>query len=288
MNEIPEGENPAAPAIAQPASAKIPAQSRPALPGTGFWVFLSIMVALLLAYLASLRFVERSIEKGKDSVDKLVDAAKETVVEIVDRFQPERVVETFHEWRDLAVETGSGSRLEIATAEASERFARSSDYRIWGKSLPQTKNVSEIVVPATYRFHIELDGDWEMAHEGRRLVVRAPPIRPTLPVAFDTAKVEKRTTAGWARWDASKDLEDLERGITDGLAERATKPETLAKVEDAGRLAVARFVRDWLIDRNAWGEGAFEEIVVVFDGSTADAEIVPAALRLGPISAVAP
>lgn len=252
------------------------------------WVAFTMSLALLAAGLAFLYFVDRSLEKGRKSIDGAVVAAKDAVNEIASKFQPERVVATFHEWRDLTVTEGKGSRLEIATAEASERFVRSSDYRVWGKSLPQTKNVSEIVVPATYRFHIELDGEWQIEHRGNRLVVKAPPIRPTLPVAFDTATVEKKTTAGWARWDSAKDLEELERGITKGLEQRASKPETMARAEDAGRLAVARFVRDWLLSHEAWGQGAFEEIVVVFEGSKANPEVVPTALRLEPSPVFAP
>lgn len=248
--------------------------------GTAFWVFLTLVVALLVSYLAGLRFLDRSLDKGKDAIEGAAATARETFLEVVDRFQPERVVETFREWRELTMASGDGSRLEVATAEASERFVRSTDYRIWGKRVPQTWNVSEILVPATYRFHIDLDGEWELLQAGSRLVVRAPPVRPTLPVAFDTGQVEKRTTAGWARWDAAKDLEELEKGISEGLAGRAAKAETIARAEEAGRLVVARFVRDWLVSRQAWGNGAFQEIVVVFGDSQDSGELLPPALRL--------
>jgi hypothetical protein len=62
---------------------------------------------------------------------------------------------------------------------------------------------------------------------------------------------------------------------------RAGSPETLAKIEDQGRLAVARFVRTWLLSREAWGEGRFEEIVVIFEGEEETPDVLPQSLRFG-------
>lgn len=250
------------------------------VPGTAFWVFLTLVVASLVVYLTFLRQVERTVDKTTGTVDKVVEAAKDTAVEIVKLFKPEEVIQTFHEWRELTVQSGTGSHLEIATAEATESFSRTTNYEVLGKKLPLSTNVSEITVPATYRFHIDLNDEWNLTPDGKRLLVRAPRVRPTLPVAFDTAKVEKKTSNGWVRWDADDDLTELEKGITAQLAERAGSPETIAKIEDEGRLAVARFVRTWLLSRDAWGEGRFEEIVVIFEGEEESPDVLPQSLRL--------
>jgi hypothetical protein len=250
------------------------------VPGTAFWVFLTLVVASLVVYLTFLRQVERTVDKTTGTVDKVVEAAKDTAVEIVKLFKPEEVIQTFHEWRELTVQSGTGSRLEIATAEATESFSRTTNYEVLGKKLPLSTNVSEITVPATYRFHIDLNDEWKLTPDGKRLLVRAPRVRPTLPVAFDTAKVGKKTSNGWVRWDADDDLTELEKGITAQLAERAGSPETIAKIEDEGRLAVARFVRTWLLSREAWGEGRFEEIVVIFEGGEETPDVLPQSLRL--------
>jgi hypothetical protein len=250
------------------------------VPGTAFWVFLTLVVASLVVYLTFLRQVERTVDKTTGTVDKVVEAAKDTAVEIVKLFKPEEVIQTFHEWRELTVQSGTGSRLEIATAEATESFSRTTNYEVLGKKLPLSTNVSEITVPATYRFHIDLNDEWKLTPDGKRLLVRAPRVRPTLPVAFDTAKVGKKTSNGWVRWDAEDDLDELEKGITEQLAVRAGSPETLSKIEDQGRLAVARFVRTWLLSREAWGEGRFEEIVVIFEGEEESPDVLPQSLRL--------
>ncbi len=260
------------------------AESKPGrpirLPGTAFWVFLTLVVAGLIVALSVLYQVRRTVDKTTDTANKVIETAKDTATEFVKLFQPEKVIQTFHEWRELTVKSGTGSQLEIATAEVTERFSRSTNYKVFGTNVPLSTNFSEITVPATYRFHIDLNDEWNLSPDGKRLLVRAPRVRPTLPVAFDTAKVEKKTSNGWVRWSADEDLAELEKGITEQLAARADNPETKAKIEDQGRLAVARFVRTWLLSREAWGEGRFEEIVVVFEGEEETPEVLPQSLRL--------
>lgn len=249
------------------------------VPGTAFWVFLTLVAGALIVYFSFLRQVERTVDKTTGAVDKVIDTAKGAAVELVKLFQPEEVIKTFHEWRELTVASGTGSHLEIATAEASERFTRTTNFEVFGKKLPMSTSVSEITVPATYRFHIDLNDEWNLTSDGKRLVVRAPRVRPTLPVAFDTGRVEKKTSSGWVRWDAGDDLADLEKGITGELAIRAADPDTIAKIEDEGRIAVARFVRTWLLTREAWGDGRFEEIVVIFEGEEESPDVLPQTLR---------
>ncbi len=246
------------------------APSRPG-PGTSFSVFFTLVVAGLIVFFTFVEMAKRA-----------ADSVKETVIEVASIFQPKVVITTFSEWRELKISPTDGNILEIATAESSERFSRTTNLAMFGKVLPLTTTVSEITVPATYRFHIDLDDEWNITSEGKRLIVRAPKVSPSLPVAFDTAGVEKKTQAGWARWDRSDDLDALEKEITGKLEERARQPETLNKVSDDARVSVARFIQKWLVDQNAWGTGRFEEIVVLFaDETPADLSAVPAALRFG-------
>lgn len=224
-------------------------------PGIFFWVFLTLVVAGLIVYFSWLWMAKRA-----------VDSAKEAVIEIAEVFRPDLVVTTFNEWRELKVTATGGNILEIATAESSEHFKRTTNMAMFGKVLPLTTTVSEITIPATYRFHIDLNEAWNITPDGNRLLVRAPKVKPSLPVAFDTAGVQKKTTAGWVRWDSAGDMESLEKEITGKLAERASHPETLAKIRNDGRVAVAKFVQKWLIEQDAWAEGKFDEILVVFDG----------------------
>jgi hypothetical protein len=254
-----------------PATTPETAPSRVRLPGAWFWAFLTIVVAGLIVFFTVVHLLKEAAR-----------ATKETMREVVEAFRPELVVTTFHEWRELTAQGNDGNILEIATAEASEQFTRSSNVALFGKVLPLGTTVSEITVPATYRFHIDLNDEWTITSVGTRLYAVAPRVRPSLPVAFDTAGVRKKTQSGWARWDKSENLEALEREVSEKLAERAGQPATIRKVRDEGRLAVASFVQKWLVGQNAWAEDRFDQIVVVFaDEEEDNLSRRPATLMLG-------
>lgn len=251
-----------------------PAPSPPATPprrgpGTLFWIFLTLVLAGLVVCLASFWLIRKTAE-----------AAGDTVSEVAKVFRPNEIVTTFNEWHELQAEATDGNILEVATAESTERFSRTSNVAMFGRVLPGTTTVSEITVPTIYRFHINLNDDWNLLADGKRLLVVAPSVRPSLPVAFDTAGMRKKTRSGWARWDGAENLASLETEITGKLAERAGDPKTLEKIRNESRIAVAQFVRKWLLEREAWGEDRFEEIVVVFSGENNKAiTSAPASLR---------
>ena len=239
-------------------------------PGTLVWIFLIMVLAGLVVYLAPLWLLTKTAGKVTD-----------TLPEAVKVFQPNEIVSTFNEWRELNAQATEGNILEVATAKSSERFSRTSNREMFGRVLPGTTTVSEITVPATYRFHIDLDHEWNLESDGKRLLVMAPAVQPSLPVAFDTGKVEKKTQEGFVRWNGEENLAALEKEVTGKLAERASQPATLEKIREKSRKAVAQFVQKWLLDKEAWGEGRFEEIVVVFSGE--DNKVIasePAVLRL--------
>lgn len=220
-----------------------------------FWLFVILVVSGLVVFLSFIWLGKKGIE-----------STKETAIEIAKIFKPEEVVETFEEWKELTVTGTEGNILEVATAEASEEFSRKTNVAMFGKTLPFGTTVSEITVPATYRFHIDLHDEWFVTSDGSRVMVLAPKIRPTLPVAFDTGQMQKKTKSGWARWDGSENLEALEKTLTAKLGERAGSDEVISTVREESRLAVAKFVRDWLLKNEAWGGGRFDEITVIFPG----------------------
>lgn len=248
--------------------------------GTGFWISVSVLVitiGVVTMYLGTLRESRKIIETP-------VNAA----VELIEKIRPTINTTTFTEWRDLSVKPNRGNILEIATAEATETFSRTKNLTFFDRVLPGSTSVFEISVPATYRYHIDLDEEWKLTTDGSRVIVRAPRVVPSLPVAFDTAGMKKMTSAGWARWDLDEDLATLESEITARLAERASDPESIAKVRDEARLAVARFVRTWLLSRNAWGGQGFEEIVVFFEGEKETPDVLPPMLRVETADTVLP
>ncbi|MEM9018070.1 MAG: hypothetical protein AAGC68_13730, partial [Verrucomicrobiota bacterium] len=203
-----------------------------------FWLVIVLAVSSLIVFLSFVWLGKRTI-----------DSTREAAVEIVTAFKAEEVVETFEEWRDLSVTPNEGNILEVATAEATETLSRKTNLEMFGKTLPLGTTVSEITIPATYRYHIDLDGEWFLTSDGSRLLVLAPPLKPSLPIAFDTARMQKKTQSGWARWDGDENLEVLEKTITAKLEERAWNAETIATVRESARDSVAGFVESWLLEK---------------------------------------
>ena len=157
-----------------------------------------------------------------------------------------------------------GGLLEVATVRALERFTREDSRDFWGIDLGTT--VSQIQVPVTYRFHIEMAREWPIEIRGRTAIARAPVIKPSLPVAFDTTLMEKYTRAGWARFNKEENLAALERSMTPTLAERAAGEAYRGLAEDAARRTIAEFITIWLLKETDWKRDPLHKVIVLFPG----------------------
>lgn len=162
----------------------------------------------------------------------------------------------------MVVMPTAGGRLEVATVRAREMFERS-DPRLLLDRIDLGTTVSEVRVDATYRFHVEMARAWPLRIAGRTCLVRAGAVRPTLPVAFDSATVERRTSSGWARFDKRENLRALESSLSALLVDRA--PIYRQQAREAGRAVVAEFVLDWLVREQRWGRGPEHRVVVAFE-----------------------
>ncbi len=204
--------------------------------------------------------------------------------EAVQVFRPKMIVKSFAEWRELLVEGNEGNILEVATATATEDFSREATVTIMSR--PIVSKTSSISVPATYRFHIDLTGNWQVVEDGSRIIITAPELRPSLPVAFDTARMEKRTEEGWGRYIPTSTMAELEKNLTEKLGERAAAPETFAKVREKARRSIAKFLQSWLLTEEQWREGQFEELVVLFEGE--DPDMLTPVLKVGVPDVIVP
>lgn len=115
-----------------------------------------------------------------------------------------------------------------------------------------------------------MEKKWPVSINGKIAVVRSPEIKPTLPVAFDTATVQKYTESGWARFDKNENLAELEKTITGKLQARALSPQYDQIVKDAARETVKVFVSTWLLGTRSWGREPEYRVVVLFPG-----ELIP-------------
>lgn len=173
-------------------------------------------------------------------------------------------------------------KLELAAIEAVEIFTRTDDRRIFYDLLPLGATVTEIRVPVTYRYHLRLDDPWHLEVSNHTCVVRAPPIRPTLPPAIDTGGLAKRSASGWLRFDAVERMDELERELTNLLSRRAADPDTIELVRETSRRRVAEFVRAWLLAERHWTADRFSAISVLFADDPAQDVVQPPTLSLQP------
>lgn len=152
--------------------------------------------------------------------------------------------------------------LETATSSVPETFTQTDSASIL--DIPLGTTVSEIRVPAVYRYHIRLYDPWKLVMSGQVCVVFAPQFQPSLPPAIITADMEKSTSSGWLRFDADENLDALERSITGELEKRANDKLHRDYVREACRQSVAQFVKRWLMKEHSWPDDHFHQIVVVF------------------------
>lgn len=198
---------------------------------------------------------------------------------IAAKFRQQHITETFTSALPTLARTVGGS-LELATATATETLTRADERTIAWDMVYLGKTVSEISVPVTYRYHLNLRDAWKLDVSGNTCVVRAPAIRPSLPPAIHTDKMQKRSESGWARFDAREQMAELERSLTPRLTRHAGDPRRLALVREECRKTVAEFVRDWLLREDHWRKDRFDTIKVVFTDEPAEPALVPPTLRL--------
>lgn len=170
-----------------------------------------------------------------------------------------------------------GDELVLAELQLSEDF-RETD--VWctpagipflGKTeIPGTKRVSEIRVPATFRYYVKLSEPVSVkiiqSTDSCVCIVTAPALRPYLPPAIDTSQMDFYVDAGLFRSTDDEAFKKIVTGITPQLNLRAVEHEKL--VRDQARKAFAKFVRLRLLKDEFYGKDDFNEIVVKFADET--------------------
>jgi hypothetical protein len=171
---------------------------------------------------------------------------------------------------ELLIEMGRthGDILEVASPlKTMETFSKAdARFAAWGWVYLGTAT-SEMKVPATYRFHIKLSELRQARVDGNILIVTAPVIHPTLPVAFDTTKLEKKSDGTWLRFDAAQQLDELEKSVTPALATRAQGH--VNTVRENARSDIAEFIQKWIVEAHPEYREHIKAVKVIFPGEDA-------------------
>lgn len=203
---------------------------------------------------------------------------------IAEHFQQQTITESFRE-NVRKIASTNGDVLELATLDMEEAITRFDTKTLFDTIYLGTTE-SEIRAMVVYRYHLKLSDEWKLHVENGRCVVIAPAIRPSLPPAIRTDTVEKKSAAGWMRFNAAENLADLEKGMTGILERRAAAPSKIRHVREAARKSVAQFVQLWILkDQKDHPEGEIQDLVVIFPDEDAaknpdEARKQPATLRI--------
>ncbi len=225
------------------------------------WPLVVLVMGLLVAMVA-IRAC-RTVERGQEATASAVGRAGEALGGIAERFRTGSITTTFIAAVPHLV-PGEGPRLELIAFEATEVFTRSDDRRVLFDLVSLGTTVSQIRVPVTYRYHLRLDDPWRLEATGQTVVVRAPQIRPTVPPAIHTDRMEKLSSSAWLRFDAAEQMEMLERSLTPTLSRRAADRGRIDLVREQCRRRVAELIRAWLEAEDHWRADRFRAITVVF------------------------
>jgi hypothetical protein len=189
-------------------------------------------------------------------------ATGRTLQEAAEALRTTTITETFQAAIPRLVP--EGLELQVAVLEATERLERRDSRRAMFDLVPLGTAVSEIRVPVTYRYGVDLEAPWELVVADGVCRVTAPAPHPQLPPAFDTARTEKRVEGSWLRFDEQEVMDALERSLTTRLSSRAGHPDRLGLIRETARARVEVFVREWLLAEQRWGDGGVVAVEVRF------------------------
>lgn len=182
---------------------------------------------------------------------------------LAEQLQKKSITDVFRE-NVKRIASTNGDVLELATLETEETVTRF-DSKTFFDVVYLGTTESEIRTMVVFRYHLKLSEDWSLNVKDGRCVVIAPAIRPSLPPAIRTDTMEKKSEAGWLRFNAAANLSELEKGLTALLEKRAATPGKIRSVREAARLSVAKFVQAWVLkEQKDLEQGGIREIVVVF------------------------
>lgn len=251
-------------------------------------VIVVIFGMALLGYLASLWMAKRTYDETLARTAQAGEYAAGKAQAIAEKFLSGNITKTFVAAIPEVSTTGSGN-LELATSEQVETFRAEDEKSVLWDKLYLGKTVSELRVPVTYRYHLRLADPWRLDVSGQTCVVMAPPVRPSLPPAIHTDRMEKKSDAGWGRFNAAEQMTELEKSVTPALSQYANDERHLALVRELCRKTVAEFVQAWLLKEDQWRNDRFHTIKVIFaDETPANPERVAPTIRLDSVVPVKP
>jgi hypothetical protein len=170
---------------------------------------------------------------------------------------------TAHSSGERIVMRTPGGLLEVSSVSAEERFDSSTQHTVLG--VPVGRTVASVRVPTVYRYHVPLAPEWTFRQAGDTLIVIAPAVRPSLPVAIDTSRLESFSAGLWSPFTGDGAVAALQRSISERLERKAASPELVLLQRESARNTVTEFVRKWVLEQPRWKGGTAPTVFVFFE-----------------------
>ena len=238
------------------------------------FVILSLGLMSLIAFLYSINTAKNTTVGTAKEIKETVKEVGEAAITIAENFQQAKITETFVESLPEVSNTGEGN-LMVAKMKNTKTFKRTEKLTILWDKVSLGTTITEIKVPATFRYHIKLSDPWKLKVRDQQCIVIAPALKATTPVAIHTNEIEKRSDEGWARFNADEQMANLEKSLTPRLNNYARSKEHMKVIREEARKSVAEFVRQWLMKEDHWREDRFSTIHIIF-ADEAEAKDFPA------------
>ncbi|MCG3119181.1 MAG: hypothetical protein ALAOOOJD_01526 [bacterium] len=161
-----------------------------------------------------------------------------------------------------------GGNLELAGFTATETFISSDTAKLpyLNINIPGATTTVIITVPVVYRYFVPLQEKWDITVADNNCSIIAPALRPTLPPAIQSDKMEIKTIEGPLAFDGKEQQAKLLQGITPQLEAYAQDSTKIKFVREEARQTVVEFVQTWLLQRGDWGQQKVEHLHVSFRG----------------------
>jgi len=160
----------------------------------------------------------------------------------------------------------NGGLLEVAKLVHTKQFALQEKGKLFGIEIPGCPTVATIAVKAHITYRVRLEPEWKAKITAdKRVLIVAPPFKPAIPVAFDTASLNE-SLSGCPVIKNRQLLDRLRKQISAKLAELANRPDHKQTVRNDAAKTVSEFIRKWYLGRDEYAYAKDYQIVVNFKG----------------------
>lgn len=168
-----------------------------------------------------------------------------------------------HSTESAIVMRTAGGLLEVSTITTEERFDSNTSHTILG--VPVGRTIAQIRVPAVYRYHVPLASEWTFREQGKTLIVIAPKVKPSLPVAIETDKLQSFSSGLWSPFTGTETVAALQQSITNKLGVKASSAELINIQREAARQTITEFIQKWAVNESRWTAKSRPTVLVFFE-----------------------